>query len=400
MNGEGVFSMKYYCIIRAAVLFAVFVFLTCPSGLYAEIKPGTINITPSLGSCKVDGGLHYSSGMDWGIGVGLNLSDELGSEFNFNAVDSKNGGHAGKILLYRFDILFHLTGLPLDNAIPYVSAGAGFASFNNNGVGNTKQYDLICDPGFGLKYYLNKHLALRGDARYILDFTGNDLHHNLLYNAGLTFEFGLDDEESTAEEPIETVKQELCPPAPSGCVENDWCKKDSDGDGVPDCIDKCPGTPAGCPVDKDGCPKDTDGDGVPDCLDKCPDTPKGIKVDADGCPPAAQQGAIIFRNILFDFGKANLKPESFAILDQVVEYLMTNPGVKMEIQGHTDNKGTAEFNMKLSSMRADSVRKYLVGKGVPSGRLEVKGFGLTKPIVPNDTEGNRARNRRVEFKPI
>jgi OmpA-OmpF porin, OOP family len=392
--------MKNYCIIRAAALFAIFVFLYYPSGVFAEIKPGTINITPSLGSYKVDGGLHYSSGMDWGIGVGLNLSDELGSEFNFNAVDSRNGGHDGKILLYRFDLLFHLSGLPLDNLVPYVSVGTGFTSYNNNGLGNQKQYDLIFDPGLGLKYYLKKYLALRGDARYILDSTGKDLHHNFLYNAGLTFEFGLDDEELKVEAPVEPIKQELCPPAPAGCVEVDWCKKDSDGDGVPDCIDKCPGTPPGCPVDKNGCPADTDGDGVLDCLDKCPDTPKGIKVDANGCPPAAEQGAIIFRNILFDFGKSNVKPESFAILDQVVEYLLTNTGVKMEIQGHTDNKGTAEFNMKLSYKRADSVRKYLVGKGIAPDRLKVSGFGFGKPVVPNDSDENRTRNRRVEFKPI
>jgi OmpA-OmpF porin, OOP family len=373
MNGEDVFSMKTNRFIHAAALLVLSLFLLYPSGAYAEIKPGTINITPSLGGYKVDGGLHYASGMDWGIAAGLNLSEELGSEFNFNSVDSSRGGHSGRILLYRFDLLFHLTGLLSDKTVPYVSLGTGFTSYKNKGLGNQKNYDVILDPGFGLKHYLSKNFALRGDARYILDYTGNDLHHNLLYNAGLTFEFGLNDEEPAASvsvEPSEPIKEELCPSGPDGCVERDWCKKDSDGDGVPDCIDKCP------------------------------DTPKGIKVDSNGCPPASEQGAIIFRNILFDFDKSNIKPDSFVVLDEIVEYLETNKGIMMEIQGHTDNKGTAEYNMKLSYRRADSVRKYIVGKGIAPDRLKVNGFGFSNPVIPNDSDENRTRNRRVEFKPI
>jgi OOP family OmpA-OmpF porin len=370
MNQEDVFSMKTNRIIHAAALLVLSLFLLYPSVAFAEIKPGTINITPSLGGYKVDGGLHYASGMDWGIGAGLNLSKKLGTEFNFNSVDSSRGGYNGRILLYRFDLLLHLIGLLSDKTVPYVSLGAGFTSYKNKGLGNQKNYDFILDPGFGVKHYLSKNFALRGDARYILDFTGNDLHHNLLYNAGLTFEFGLDDEEPAALAPVEPVMEEICPSGPDGCAEKGWCKKDSDGDGVPDCIDKCP------------------------------DTPKGIKVDANGCPPAAEQGIIVFRNILFDFDKSNVKPDSFAVLDEVVEYLATNKGVTMEIQGHTDNRGTDEYNMKLSYKRADSVRKYIVGKGIAPDRLKVSGFGFSKPVVPNDSDENRTRNRRVEFKPI
>jgi len=75
--------------------------------------------------------------------------------------------------------------------------------------------------------------------------------------------------------------------------------------------------------------------------------------------------------------------------------------VKMEIQGHTDSKGTAAYNLKLSDKRAAAVKAYLIkDEAIKADRLETKGLGLTKPIAPNDTEENRARNRRVEFKPI
>jgi len=117
-------------------------------------------------------------------------------------------------------------------------------------------------------------------------------------------------------------------------------------------------------------------------------------------PPPAKQGAIVFRNIQFDLNKATLRDESYPILDEVVDYMKANPDVKMEIQGHTCNLGTAAYNLKLSDKRANTVRDYLVGKGIAADRLTAKGYGLTTPVAPNDKEENRAKNRRVEFKPI
>lgn len=111
-------------------------------------------------------------------------------------------------------------------------------------------------------------------------------------------------------------------------------------------------------------------------------------------------GSIVFRNILFDFDKADIRPESFVILDEVSDYLGDNADIRMEIQGHTCSMGTAAYNLGLSDRRAASVKRYLVDKGVETGRLETRGFGLTRPVAPNDTEENRALNRRVEFKPI
>ena len=107
---------------------------------------------------------------------------------------------------------------------------------------------------------------------------------------------------------------------------------------------------------------------------------------------------VILKNIFFEFGKATLKPESYAELDNVVKLLQNNEGVRLEISGHTDNVGSLKTNMKLSEERAKSVVEYLISKGISSSRLEYKGYAYTQPIAPNTTEAGRAQNRRVEFK--
>ncbi len=103
-------------------------------------------------------------------------------------------------------------------------------------------------------------------------------------------------------------------------------------------------------------------------------------------------------NIFFDFNKWDLKPASYFELNRLVRFLETNPEIAIVIAAHTDNVGTEEYNIDLSKKRAGSVLEYLVGKGIDPGRLESIGYGESRPEVPNDTEENRARNRRVEFR--
>jgi outer membrane protein OmpA-like peptidoglycan-associated protein len=102
-------------------------------------------------------------------------------------------------------------------------------------------------------------------------------------------------------------------------------------------------------------------------------------------------------NIFFDFAKSTLKPESFAELNRVVDFLNSNPTVSIELSGHTDNIGNTASNLKLSDDRAKSVVDYLTAKGISATRLTAKGYGETKPVALNDTEEGRAMNRRVEF---
>ncbi|GAB1444537.1 hypothetical protein MASR2M41_01450 [Flammeovirgaceae bacterium] len=103
------------------------------------------------------------------------------------------------------------------------------------------------------------------------------------------------------------------------------------------------------------------------------------------------------KNIYFDFDKTSLKPESFIELNKVVDLLKTNPSVEIEISGHTDSKGSDDYNLNLSQGRSQSVVDYLISQGIESYRLSAQGYGETKPIDTNDTEEGRANNRRVEF---
>jgi outer membrane protein OmpA-like peptidoglycan-associated protein/tetratricopeptide (TPR) repeat protein len=107
---------------------------------------------------------------------------------------------------------------------------------------------------------------------------------------------------------------------------------------------------------------------------------------------------VVLENIFFETNKATLKPESYPQLEQVLKFLSSNPTVRMEISGHTDNVGSLKLNTNLSRARAESVVRYLVERGVDPSRLDSKGYAFSQPIAPNDTPEGRAKNRRVEFK--
>ncbi|MBI4721020.1 MAG: OmpA family protein [Chitinivibrionia bacterium] len=202
--------------------------------------------------------------------------------------------------------------------------------------------------------------------------------------------------------------RDKCPDTPSGAVvDMNGCPLDSDGDGVYDGIDACPGTPKGASVDAKGCPMDSDGDGVYDGIDRCPNTPRDLKVDEFGCPIEKTEietqlldtGVIRAYNINFETDKADLKQESFKILDEIGTLLVQWPMLQIEIGGHTDSQGSDAYNQKLSEQRAQAVHDYLVKTfpKIESANLTTKGYGEGKSIASNTTAEGRAKNRRVEF---
>ncbi|MGY3210992.1 OmpA family protein [Mucilaginibacter sp. HD30] len=153
--------------------------------------------------------------------------------------------------------------------------------------------------------------------------------------------------------------------------------------------------------------KDSDGDGVADQFDKCPGTPAGTSpVDGSGCPivfPKPEPMAMAtpmtagYSNIQFEFDSSVLRTSSYPVLDATSSDLRTT-GSSVEVQGFASSEGTAAHNLKLSRDRANSVKTYLVNSGVAASKVTVKAFGETQPIADNSTEEGRVLNRRVQFK--
>jgi len=358
---------------------------------------------------------------------------------------TKTGGHSVDVYRYGLDALYHF--MPEAKLVPFLAVGAGAMTLSGpSSYGNIDGTDPSVNFGAGLRYFLSDDWALRADVRDVVRF--DDTWHNLEYTAGISYFFGGEKAKPVVEEaaPVQEevkapVQEEVvvvknsdcdnvpddldkCPDTPCGCivdkdgcpidsdndgvcdgldkcpdtlagckVDKDGCPIDSDKDGVCDGLDKCPGTPEGCKVDKDGCPIDSDKDGVIDCLDKCPKTPLGAKVDKDGCPIWIS----IRMNVQFDFDKAIVKPQYYDDIENLADFMKAHPHLNAILEGHTDNIGTAKYNLCLSQRRADAVMKILVDKfNIAKDRLTAVGYGLTKPIADNKAKEGRQKNRRVQ----
>ena len=330
----------------------------------------------------------------------------------------------------------HLVGqLPFWSIAPFVLVGGGL-------LGTSGALGSDVDPsihfGGGVKFFLNDWVLLRLDIRNHMA-AQKDINDGATsypeFLLGLSLRFGGKPSESVDSDGDGYIDEEdACPYDPenyNGYEDEDGCPEyDRDGDGFFDNQDACPDVPGvapdGCPpkdsdgdgfldgqdacpnepgVPPDGCPiRDSDKDGILDPQDQCvyePETYNGFE-DEDGCPDTIPEAAIEFNGVIqgifFDFNKATIKSKSKPVLDRAVEVLSEFPSLRVEVSGHTDNKGSAEYNQKLSQKRADAVKEYLVGKGVAAERLETRGAGEDEPIDSNKTARGRAKNRRIEFK--
>ncbi len=192
--------------------------------------------------------------------------------------------------------------------------------------------------------------------------------------------------------------RDACPNTPAGYpVNSQGCAIDSDQDGVVDAIDECPDTYRGAEVDARGCELDDDNDGVVNRLDDCPDTPEGARVDVNGCEI---KDVIELPGVNFETNSDRLLPGADSVLRDAAATLRKYPDLVVEVAGHTDSVGGADYNQGLSERRAYTVRDYLINAGADENNLSAKGYGEAAPIADNETADGRAKNRRVELRII
>ena len=363
---------------------------------------------------------------------------------------TKTDDRSATVWTYRAHVIAQYPGYRL---VPFVLFGVGGMTETSHSDTLGKDSDPEMHFGLGAKWAFNEYLSARFDFRdnlmqknlLVPGTKDGDLVSNTEFLLGLSFTLGRTPYEPAAP-PVDSDgdgfydPQDACPQqpgvAPNGCPPAPVpVVIDTDKDGIPDATDPCPteaedGLPPNatdgcpnkdvdedgilipedkCPTEKgiapDGCPvRDKDGDGVPDNVDKCPDQPetKNGFEDSDGCPDelpkAVAKFAGVIKGIEFDFGKATIRPASNKLLDEAVKVLTEYKDLHVLITGHTDDVGDHQANVDLSQARANSVRTYMVSRGIDAGRVETFGAGPDSPIADNKTDKGRQQNRRIEFK--
>jgi len=324
---------------------------------------------PETGSWYIDPLLEYSSLDDrriskddfgYQVGIGNNIAPNLALEFNYGNGSYKVKGFEGdngpseKLRALSLDMLFKF--LPGRIVDPYVLVGGGELRDTIGGFPDHQAW--LAEAGVGALTGLGPQtgsvrLQLRTEAKYRWEFMQHAAYipnnpDDIVYGVGLQLSFG----NPTATLPVVAAAPPPPPPAP------------------PPPSPPPPPPPAPCSA------------------------PAGFQVDAN-CQIIEQ--TMVVRAVDFEYNSTRLTVPAQQTLNDVAAALAAQPALNVEIQGHTDSIGSAAYNLNLSQRRADSVRSYLVDKGVSAAALTAKGYGKTQPIASNDTAEGRAQNRRVAF---
>ena len=382
-------------------------------------KMNNFTITPPLSKLTVARNLNKYFVLDWQTTVGNVDNEKIGMDKEF-------------FLQTGLGVQFKLASLWNEESWfdPYLRIGANYLRHDYEGTGAVNSDgDLIkanhftTAGGIGANFWLTKNFGINLQGDYVGTPTDKSAVANFWQaGASILFRFGnndrdkdgIKDKDDACPDVFGLAQFQGCPdtdgdgiadkddncPEVAGPVENNGCPwPDTDGDGVLDKDDACPNV-AG-PVENKGCPwPDTDGDGVLDKDDECPTVP-GL-VELKGCPrKVAEEVTGQLKDILFNFNKATLRPESEPKLDAAAAYLKQYGNGKYLVIGHTDKKGSDAYNLKLSRERAHVVVKALEARGVSADKLKSRGVGsaqATEPATASDEA--RLKDRKVVVEEI
>jgi len=374
------------------------------------------------------------------IGVSKNVGGgfSVGAKGSLNKISKWGDDSVDDLSYYGIDGTIKYNFLQNTCIDPFAEIGGGYSWIDEIGAGTA-------NGGVGVNFWFTENIGLTVQTSYKHSFEDYLVSH-WQHMAGIAIKFGGTDTDGDGVYDKDDACPEVagleafngCPDADGDGIEDskDACPNaagtkemngcpDSDGDGVADKDDACPEVAglaalAGCPdadedgvADKDdecpqeagpaenkGCPwADKDGDSVLDKDDACPEV--AGTVANNGCPEVTEevqkQLNEYARTILFDTGKSSIKAESTAVMVDIITILAEYPTAKFTVEGHTDSVGSSKLNQKLSDSRANSVRDFLIDKGIGSDRLTAIGYGEDKPIATNNTRAGRKSNRRVEI---
>lgn len=292
------------------------------------------------------------------LGYRVNPSVGLEARFGQTEADLENSNGDARFQNTTLDAYYRFN--TANNFQPYVLVGGGQSRVKVEKAGalNGTFDTTIVNAAVGAFYQLANNLSLRGEVRGV-QYVEDSMQNNVdgIASVGVLYAFG-------GSKPAAVAPAVLAPVA----------------------------APAPAPV-VDG---DDDKDGVANSADKCPGTPTSVVVDANGCPKMLTETVAKEIRVLFDTNKSVVKPAYNAEIEAVAKLMKEYPTAKVEVQGHTDSRGSAALNDKLSQDRANAVAAVLTNTyGIAADRVSAKGYGASQPVADNKTAEGQAKNRRV-----
>lgn len=326
--------------------------LVSPAALADE---GQFYIAPGLQWMDFDDTTGLKEDINYFLGIGYDFTDRLSFELSTFDLDTKPSGSRREIDIdhYKLDLIYDL-GVNLGAFDTFVVGGVGNSSFDGDN-------DTLFDLGGGLSYKISDQWTWRTAVRSFQYFDRDIEDSDIGIDTALVYRFGGNKSRPEVTRPPVAAARPAAAPAPETAAE-----------------------------------ADSDRDGVPDSRDNCPDTPRNYAVDADGCPIPVEEVATVELMVNFDFDRSEVKSEYFSEIEEVADFMAQFPDIDIELEGHTDSRGTEAYNLSLSDRRVAAVRQVMIDRfNVDANRVTSRGFGESQPIATNDTDAGRAENRRV-----
>lgn len=334
------------------------------SAFSASAAEGQLYVVPGVQWMDFDNYSGYDNDIGYFIGLGYDITERISAEFSLFDLDPEIAPTVEEdIDAWKVDGFYNFD-TDWGRWQPFVVTGFGNTNFDGDN-------EVTWDLGAGVKYQLADNLYWRIAARNYayLDRPLGDSDVGI--DTGILFYFGGDKSapRSTASSsrPAARPSTSRTEPAPSA-----------------------PARRTETPMD------DADRDGVADARDRCPDTPRNYAVDENGCPIPVEEVARVELVVNFDFDRSEVKAEYFDEIEEVAEFMRQYEDTVVELEGHTDSRGTEQYNQGLSERRANAVRQVMIDRfDISPGRITATGYGEGQPIASNSTDAGRAENRRV-----